>query len=48
MLPWFIVRVLLPEQIELGHLEGDQASLQPYERGVFEVDDRGLHEEPNL
>ena len=36
----------LPEQVEAEHLGGDQARLQPYERGLFEVADRDLHEVP--
>ena len=36
----------LPEQVEAERLEGDQARLQPYERGLFEVADRDMHEVP--
>ena len=36
----------LLEQVEAEHLEGDQARLQPYELGLFEVADRDMHEVP--
>ena len=32
--------------METEHLEGDEARLTPYERGVFEVTDRELNEVP--
>ena len=41
-----LAETLLPEQVEPEHLEGDQARLQPYERGLFEVTDRDMHEVP--
>ena len=37
---------VLTEQMESEHLEGDQARLAPYERGVFEVTHRDMHEVP--
>ena len=36
----------LPEQVEAQHMDGHQARLQPYERGLFEVADKDLHEVP--
>ena len=36
----------MPVQVEAEHLEGDQARLQPYERGLFEVADRDMHDVP--
>ena len=41
-----LAKTQLPEQVEAQQLEGDQARLQPYERGLFEVADRELHEVP--
>ena len=37
---------VLTEQQETEHLEGDQARLAPYERGMFEVTDRDMNEVP--
>ena len=37
---------VLTEQQEAEHLEGDQARLAPYERGVFEVTDKDMNEVP--
>ena len=36
----------MPEKVEAEHLDGDQARLQPYERGLFEASDRDMHEVP--
>ena len=37
---------MLSEQMEAEHLEGDQARLERYERGVFEATNRDLNEVP--
>ena len=37
---------MLSDHTEAEHLEGDQANLEPYERGEFEVTDRDMNEVP--
>ena len=37
---------VLTKHMAFEHLEGDQARIAPYERGVFEVTDRNMPEVP--
>ena len=41
-----LAEIQLPEQVEAEHPDGDQAKLQPYERGLFEIADGDMHEVP--
>ena len=35
---------VLTQEQEAEHLDGDQARLAPFERGLFEVNDRDMNE----